>query len=120
MRYYSENHMKETRSAFEKEVLRWPQVRLKNMFGCPSYQANGNLFAFLVRNGIVTTELTEANREKLSSKHQTNPFQVPNRIVKGWINVAVRNKADLDKIVSFVRESYRSALERAPGDPSEF
>jgi len=113
MRYYSENRMKETRSAFEEKVLRWPRVRSKNMFGCPSYQANGNLFAFLVTNGIVITELSQANREKLSSKHQTNSFQAGKRIVKGWIEVTVTKKTDLREIVSFVRESYRSALEKS-------
>jgi len=105
--------MEETRSPFDKQVLRWPQVHSKNMFGCPSYQANGNLFAFLVTNGIVITELSQANRDKLSGKHQTNSFQAGKRILKNWINVAVRKKTDLNKIVSFEQESYRSALEKS-------
>jgi len=55
MKYYSEEDMKDLRRVFEKEVLSWPEVSTKRMFGCPCYQADKRLFAFLVTDGLVIT-----------------------------------------------------------------
>ena len=53
MKWYSEEETKELREAFEKEILKWPQVDFKKMFGCPCYLANGKMFAGMVTKGIV-------------------------------------------------------------------
>jgi hypothetical protein len=57
MKYYSEEETKEIRLALEGEILRWSQVSVKKMFGCPCYKVKNKMFVFLVTKGIVFTHL---------------------------------------------------------------
>lgn len=112
MKYYSEEDMKNIRLAFEEEVLRWQHVSTKKMFGCPCYQTNGKLFAFLVTNGIVIIHLEQADKETLFREHQTTFFQAGKKIVQDWVRVSIKNKDDMDRIMPFVRKSYESAFQK--------
>lgn len=113
MKYYSEEETRDLRLAFEEEVLRWPHVRTKKMFGCPGYQVNGRLFAFLVTHGVVITHLTPADRVTLSRQHPTTVFQAGKKMVPNWVKLAIENKEDLDRILPFVRKSYGSTRRKA-------
>ena len=111
MQYYSEQRTKNLRLALEGEILDWPKVKTKKMFGCPAYQAEGKLFVFLVTNGIVITKLSEAELEALSSQVERIPFQAGKRTMKSWARISIMEpENELDRIVSFVRKSYESAL----------
>lgn len=113
MTHYSEESSKELRELFELEVLHWPQVTTRRMFGCPSYQVEGRLFAFLVDEGIVLTQLRQAEREALGEHQLTAEFQTGDRPIQHWIQVTVVNKRDLGYVMPFVRKSYEIALARA-------
>lgn len=113
MKYYSEEDTKDLRLGFEEKVLRWPQVGTKKMFGCPCYQAGGKLFAFLVTNGIVVTQLAQSEREALSRQHQTTFFHAGKKIVQNWVRVPVEDKSALVQVMPFVRKSYESVLRKA-------
>lgn len=116
MKYSSEEIMEELRSSLEEQVLRWPQVSPKKMFGCPYYQAHEKLFTFLVTNGVVITQLILADRETLSRQHSTTCFQAGKKTVQNWVQVSMKHQRDLDRLMPFVRKSYESA--RA-GQPKE-
>ncbi len=113
MRYYSEKAMKDLRSGFEGKVLRWPQVNTRKMFGCPSYQANGTLFAFFVTDGVVITQLGRAEREVLPLQSHATTFQTGKKVVQSWVRLFIEKKRDLDRIMPFVRKSYEPALRKA-------
>jgi len=66
MKYYDENKSGDLRRALEKEIMDWPNVSTKKMFGCPSYIVNGKLFALLVTNGVVITKLNEQEKNDLN------------------------------------------------------
>ncbi len=110
MKFYSEREMKSLRLELEKRVLQWPQVSTKKMFGCPCYQADRRIFVFLVTDGIVITQISQADRETLSRQHQTSFFQAGKKIIQSWLKVFIKNKAELDQIMPFIRKSYESAL----------
>ncbi|MFQ5552701.1 MAG: TfoX/Sxy family protein [Thermoplasmata archaeon] len=110
MKLYSEDEAGRVRLRFEEEVLGWPQVTTKKMFGCPGYQATGTLFAFLVTQGVVLTKLSPETREGLGARHQTEPFGTGDRVVKKWIVALVDEETDWDGLLSFVKESYQGAL----------
>jgi predicted DNA-binding protein (MmcQ/YjbR family) len=112
MKYYSEDEMKDIREAFEKEVLGWPDIGTKKMFGCPCYKHKEKLFAFLVTDGLVMTKLDEDSRAKLSKSHKVSPFSTGNRDVKAWVQVQVTDKKVLKKLYPYVRKSYDSVLEK--------
>jgi len=112
LRYYSEEKTKKLRLALEKEVLNWPQISTKKIFGCPCYQAKGKLFVFLVTKGIVITQLELTDRQELSRKRQTSFFQAGKKIVRNWVRLSIKNKDDLDEILPFVRKSYEEALKK--------
>jgi len=115
MRYYSEEATKDLRAEFEEEVLRWPQATATRMFGCPCYQANGKLFAFLVTNGVVITQPGPSDKEALSRRFHAGPFRDGRWVVRGWLRLSVENRRDLGRIMPFVRKSYQAAL----GDTSD-
>jgi len=112
MKYYSEEDTKGLRLALEAEVLNWPQVTTKKMFGCPCYQAKGRLFVFIVTNGVVITQLQQADRDELSSQHQTSFFQAGKKTVKNWIKISINNLEQLDSLMPFIRKRYEAALQK--------
>jgi hypothetical protein len=57
MNYYSEAQGGVLREALEAQVLHWPEVSARRMFGCPAYTADGRLFVFVVNEGLVLTQL---------------------------------------------------------------
>lgn len=110
MRYYLEEKTHKLREKVEKEVLGWPKVSTKKMFGCPCYKRDGKLFASLVTEGIVITHISDEDREKLSRLFQTGPFHAGKRIVDSWLRIPIININDIDKIMPFVRKSYKYVL----------
>ena len=115
MRYYREPATKKLRIAFEGEVLNWPEVSTKKMFGCPCYQARGKLFAFLVTSGIVITQLAGTDREALSKRYPTSAFRAGKKTVPRWVRLSLKKSRDLDGLIPFVRKSYEAARRRGEG-----
>ncbi len=112
MPYYVEDDARALRQAFEKEVLLWPDVITRRMFGCPAYVADGRLFAFLVTDGVVITQLRHKDIETLAQDNQTEPFKAGERVIKRWTKVFIADPAAIGRIMSFVRKSYQTAMER--------
>ncbi len=110
MKLYSEEKAGRVRLRFEEKVLGWPEVRTKKMFGCPGYQAAGNLFAFLVTQGVVLTKLSPETQETLKAQHATEPFGTGDRVVEKWVVVLANVETDWDRLIAFVQESYQAAL----------
>lgn len=92
MKWYIEEETKELRQALEKEILKWPRVDYKKMFGCPCYLTNGKMFAGLVTKGLIITKLNETEKEELQKIKPIKPFIAGKKIIKSWVHV------DLDHI----------------------
>ena len=103
MKWYIEEETKELREAFEKEILKWPKVDYKKIFGCPCYLANGKMFAGLVTKGIVITKLNSFEKKELRKLRVTKPFVAGNRIINSWIHVDLE-PGDLKRIMSFEKK----------------
>ena len=110
MRYYSEEEMKDLRLALENEILKWDKVVPKKMFGCPCYDANKKLFAFVATNRLVIIQLSAEDRELLQREYNAQPFGAGPRKVKSWSQVPFQSKEDLKKLLPFVKKSYANAL----------
>jgi len=106
MQYYNEEKMKNFRVRIEKEILNWPDVTTKKMYGCPCYKYKDKLFAFLVTDGVVLTKSSEQDKIKLSKEFTIKPFQASTRTMKGWPQIPVDETSDLDKIILFIKNSY--------------
>ena len=113
MKWYVEEETKELRESFEAEVLGWPQVDMKKMFGCPCYLANGTMFAGLVTKGIVLTKLNEEEKIELGQIFKTKPFVAGERVIKSWIHVTLE-AIELSDVVAFIKKSYDRALKVKP------
>jgi len=109
MKYYNEEKMKNFRLRIEKEILNWPNVTTKKMYGCPCYKNQEKLFAFLVTDGIVLTKASEQDKMKLSKEFKIKPFQAATRTMKGWPQISFNEKSDLDKIILFIKNSYKQS-----------
>ena len=106
MQYYNEEKMENFRLRIEKEILNWPNVTTKKMYGCPCYKYKDKLFAFLVTDGVVLTKSSEQDKIKLSKEFTIKPFQASTRTMKGWPQIPVDEISDLDKIIPFIKNSY--------------
>jgi len=109
MQYYSELEDKERREALEKVILQWPGVTSRKMFGCPAYLVDRRLFAFLVSEGIVLTQIRRHERNLLSEDFPVQPFQAGEREIAHWTQVTFTNLYKLPRIMTFVRKSYEEA-----------
>lgn len=109
MKWYIEEETKELREAFEKEVLKMPNVDYKKMFGCPCYLANGKMFAGLVTKGIIITKLNNLEKEELKKFKEIKPFIAGDKIIKSWVHVDLEPK-DLKEIMPYVKKSYNRAV----------
>jgi hypothetical protein len=110
MIYYTEEEGHALREAFEREVLVWPKVETRLMFGCPAYIAEGRLFAFLVNDGIVITQIRKRDRETLSEDFHTEPFTAGEREIARWQKVHLESVKRLRRILPYVKKSYELIL----------
>ena len=106
MQYYNEEKMQNLRLRIEKEILVWPNVTTKKMYGCPCYKYKEKLFTFLVTDGIVLTKASEQDKMKLSKEFKIKPFQTSTRIMKGWPQIPFDETSDFEKIIPFIKNSY--------------
>jgi len=106
MQYYNEEKMKNIRLRLEKEILSWPNVTTKKMYGCPCYKYKDKLFAFLVTDGVVLTKTSEQNKLALATTFTIKPFQAATRTIKGWPQIPVDETSDVKKILTFIKNSY--------------
>ncbi len=109
MQYYNEEKMGRFRIRLEKEILSWPGVSTKKMYGCPCYKRQEKLFAFLVTDGVVLTKASEEDKIMVSKEFQIRPFQTANRTMRGWLQIPLGDDSDLRKILFFIEKSYHQS-----------
>ena len=109
LKWYLEEETRELRESFEKEILTWPQVDYKKMFGCPCYLANGKMFVGLVTKGLVITKLSELEKEELKKIKSIQPFVAGSKVIKSWVQINLEPK-ELKQVMPFVKKSYERAL----------
>lgn len=113
MTYFDRERGAALKGAFDDVVSDWPEVTATTMFGCPSYRADGTLFAVLVTDGVALTCLPSDHHAKVEQAFDTGPFRAGDRTVATWVQVTIEDVADLDALVSHVKASYESALEES-------
>lgn len=96
MRYYDEVLMQTRRVAFEKGLPRTPGLTVKKMFGCPCYKQDGKLFAFLVTDGLVLTQIDAKDRERLVAKFQGAAFHAGKKTVEAWVQLPFQSRNQLE------------------------
>ena len=107
MHYYNEERMHTLRLAIEKEILNWPDVSTKKMYGCPCYKHHDKLFAFLVTDGVVLIKMSEQDKMNVSKEFEVKPFQAgEKRVMYRWPQIRVKDTSDLEKILPFIKKSY--------------
>ena len=107
MQYYNEEKMHRLRLMIEKEILSWPDVITKKMYGCPCYKHHDKLFAFLVTDGVVLIKMSEQGKMNVSKEFEVKHFQAgEKRIMYRWPQIRVKDTSDLEKILPFIKKSY--------------
>ncbi len=106
------------RHALESEVLRWPGVHTRKMFGLPAYLVGGRIFCLLVPGGVVLTRIPEGEREEISARFpESHPFVGHGQPILSWIEVPIERAYDLQPLLPFLRKRYeRALLERGSQD----
>jgi len=107
MQYYNEEKMHNLRVRLEQEILSWPEVTTRKMYGCPCYKHHDKLFAFLVTDGVVLIKMSEQDKMNVSKEFEVKPFQAgEKRIMYRWPQIRVKDASDLEKILPFIKKSY--------------
>ena len=101
--------MHNLRLRIEKEIVNWPNVTTKKMYGCPCYKNKEKLFAFLVTDGVVLTKAREQDKIKLSKEFEIKPFQAGKRTMNKWPQISVDETTDVEKIIPFIKDSYNQS-----------
>ena len=110
MPYFDPDGGATLRIAFDSLVADWPKVTARTMFGCPSYQADGTLFAVLVTEGVALTRPPDDRWESLAEQFETGPFDAGGRTMTKWVQVPIDEVDELETLRPFVAASYESAL----------
>ena len=110
MKYYDELISGNLRLRLEKEIMDWPDVSTKKMFGCPCYMTNDKIFVFLVTNGIVITQLEPDELKGLHKLTTTEYFQAGKRTVKKWIKIPVASEVEIMQLLPYIKMSYDSLM----------
>jgi hypothetical protein len=96
-------------TAIDDVVTSWPGVSRTSMFGCPSYVADGVLFAVVSEQGLSLTRLTDDQRADLARTVRVEPFAAGGRVVRRWATVRVDPDA-LDPVTPALQQSYDAAI----------
>lgn len=110
MQYFDAEAGAELKSAFDELVGGWSKVSQTTMFGCPSYQAAGTLFAVLTTDAVALTRIPEDRRTEMIDEFDAGPFQAGDRTVTKWIQVPINDPSETDALEPDVRLSYEEAL----------
>jgi hypothetical protein len=117
-RYYDPATMGPVRDGLEARVKDWPGVHAGVMFGCPCFDADGKLFAFVATHGVVLTQLEWADRAELAKLFRAGPFAPePGRAATKWSHVPAMKPEDLEPLVPWIRKSYEAAKAAAKDGP---
>ncbi len=106
MIYYSEPEASELRQRIESHVLDWPNVTTRRMFGCPAYLVDGKLFAFLVTDGVVITQIRKRDREEMGKIYSTEAFRAGEREIGRWLTIRIDDLDRIERVLLMVRKSY--------------
>lgn len=106
--YTDESH-RALRDAVDDLVMEWPGVSRKTMFGCPSYVADGVLFAVVSEQGLSLTRLSDTERARLERSFSVEPFAAGGRLVRRWATVRV-DPTGLTPVKKALRQSYEAAV----------
>lgn len=109
-RLYLEDDAGDVREVLEDAILGWEGVSVRRMFGCPSYLADGVLFAIVINRGVVLTLLDPAAREELAAAAIVEPFRAGHKLIHRWAQIAIDAVEEVDAILPFVHQSYRAAM----------
>jgi hypothetical protein len=112
---YTDEASGEIRAALEDVVLGWPGVTSAKMFGCPSYRANGVMFAVLTDEGLVITKLSEAEREGAARDLGAEVFVGHGREIPGWRRIALGEPETLDDVWPYLSAAFENASVEASG-----
>ena len=108
VQYFDEQAGAGLQEAFDDLVGGWEEVSTVTMFGCPSYRANGKVFAVLTTEAVALTRLPEDVRAALEAERETEPFDANGRVVRKWVQVPT-DGTDLGEIERYVRASFEAA-----------
>ena len=107
----------ETAEALRERVLAvvgdWDGVEAVEMFGLPSFTADGELFCVVSAQGVSLTKLPDGERAALEELVAVGPFDADGRTVERWATVATADLPDDETLEPFLRASYEAAREAA-------
>lgn len=112
MHYYDEVVMQTRRAAMEQALKRIPGLTVKKMFGCPCYKRDGKLFAFLVTDGLVLTQVDAKVRVRLVAKFQGGAFHAGKKAIESWVQLPFQSRNQVEDYLPLLLRSLRAITSR--------
>ncbi len=102
-------------AALEKELLTWPKVTVKGMFGFRAFYRAGQIFAALPRtralvgSNLVEFKLMTPSPRLLTRARADERVRVNPEAKAGWASFELRSEADLRDALVWLDRSWRGA-----------
>lgn len=89
-------------------IVRWPDVRAKQVFGHRGYVRAGKMFAFLTDEGVGVKAADEAEATRLFARAGVSAFTYRGMEMRLWPVLPLRSEADVDEALGAAQEAYES------------
>lgn len=104
-------------NALYPELMSWPDVSLRRMFGADCFLSRGRMFAFAFKDGVVTKVAKDRYRDALAVPGAA-PFESrPGLIFGRWVRFPSLDRAsskDAESLISWLRLAYEAVLTEPP------
>ena len=74
--------------------------------GLDFYVEEGKLFAFLVTDGVVITQIRKHDREEIIGIYSTEAFRAGEREIGRWLTIRIDDLDRIERVMLMVRKSY--------------
>lgn len=93
------------KDSLDEMLLGWPDIEAGEMFGHPSYQIQGKVFASLMENGI-SLKMPPAVITNLLQQKNISPFMpIPGQVLRHWIFIQVDDSMDYADYGPYVEQA---------------
>jgi hypothetical protein len=89
-------------------IVRWPDVRAKQVFGHRGYVRAGKMFAFLTDEGVGVKAADDDEAGRLFAKAGVSAFTYRGMEMKQWPVLPLRSSSDVDEALEAVQSAYES------------
>lgn len=93
----------------ERKIYAWPKVRHEDKFDARWYYANNISFAFIYKNDLILTRITQQERTELVEKWGAGPCTFFSRPTTSFLQMPLTAE-NAGQLLPYIQSSYKHSL----------